>query len=143
MGPLQILLHSNPLQQPGLTLAQRLLLYEACGFYWLAIPTVVIMLLPIVFLFTAVGPFRCEALWEFSTAFVLSFGMNRLMVSIGTGIMCDCAYLLGVVLHWQCRARRLQGDAWCQCVCLGDMCGHAQILMHDPTGCYLAALCCQ
>jgi hypothetical protein len=91
MGALQILMRTNPLQMPGLTIAQRLLFFEACAFYWLAIPTVIMMILPIVYIFTAIGPFRCEALWEFSITFILSFGSNRMMVRTVASIMTSLA----------------------------------------------------
>jgi hypothetical protein len=81
-GAMQILFRSNPLQMPGLSLGQRLIFFEACAFYWLAIPTVILTIMPIVYLFAAIGPFRCEALWEFGIAFIFSFGCNRAMVGI-------------------------------------------------------------
>jgi hypothetical protein len=80
MGALQILFRSNPMALPGLTLPQRLLFFEACFFQWLALPTVVLALLPVQYVFTAAAPVRCAALWEFTIAFLVFFGCNRAMV---------------------------------------------------------------
>jgi cellulose synthase/poly-beta-1,6-N-acetylglucosamine synthase-like glycosyltransferase len=56
MGALQILYRSNPLAQPGLTLAQRWLFFEAAAYHYLAIPTVMFSLLPLAYLVLDVAP---------------------------------------------------------------------------------------
>jgi len=53
--PLQILLRDNPLTRPGLTLAQSLLFWEAAAQYFLAVPTVMMSALPIIYIFTGVS----------------------------------------------------------------------------------------
>ncbi len=80
MGALQILFRTNPMSLPGLTLSQRLLFFEACFFHWLALPTVVLAILPVQYIFTHVAPLTCPNLWEFTLAFLVFFGCNRAMV---------------------------------------------------------------
>jgi hypothetical protein len=52
---LQILLANNPLARPGLTLVQSLLFWEAAVHHFLAIPTVLLGLLPVLYMFTEVS----------------------------------------------------------------------------------------
>jgi hypothetical protein len=52
---LQILLSNNPLTRTGLTLAQALLFWEAAVHHFLAVPTVLLSLLPLVYMFTEVS----------------------------------------------------------------------------------------
>lgn len=51
---LQILLSDNPLTRPGLTLVQALLFWEAAVHHFLALPTVLLSLLPLIYMFTEV-----------------------------------------------------------------------------------------
>lgn len=63
MGALQILMRSNPLAVPGLTLRQSLLFFESCTYPFLAITMVITSLVPIPFLFVGVSPLQCNSLW--------------------------------------------------------------------------------
>lgn len=52
---LQILMRDNPLVHPGLTLVQSLLFWEAAAHHFVAIPTILLTVLPVIFMFTEVG----------------------------------------------------------------------------------------
>ena len=81
MGSLQILQHSNPLAMPGLTLAQRLLFFDSAAHYYLAVPTALLALLPLLFLFLQIGPMAVGMMWEFVAVFLAFYATNRAMVS--------------------------------------------------------------
>ena len=69
MGALQILLRDNPLKAPGLTWVQGLLFWEAAAYHFLAIITIVLALVPVVYVFSGVAPLIAPRMWEFSAAF--------------------------------------------------------------------------
>jgi hypothetical protein len=52
---LQILMRDNPLTRPGLTLVQSLLFWESAAHHFLALPTIMMSALPIIYVFTKVG----------------------------------------------------------------------------------------
>jgi hypothetical protein len=52
---LQILMRDNPLTRPGLTLVQSLLFWESAAHHFLALPTIMMSALPIIYMFTQVG----------------------------------------------------------------------------------------
>lgn len=51
---LQILVRANPLTRPGLTFVQSLLFWESAAHHFLALPTILMSLLPIIYMFTEV-----------------------------------------------------------------------------------------
>ncbi|WIA40977.1 hypothetical protein OEZ86_004623 [Tetradesmus obliquus] len=80
MGTVQILLSDNPLTRPGLTLVQALLFWEAAVHHFLSLPTVLLSLLPLIYMFTEVAPVSALHLWEFSALFCSYYLANRLMM---------------------------------------------------------------
>jgi cellulose synthase (UDP-forming) len=52
---LQILIRDNPLTRPGLTLVQSLLFWEAGAHHFLSLPTILMTVLPIIYMFTEVS----------------------------------------------------------------------------------------
>lgn len=62
MGALQILLKDNPLCKPGLTVSQSLLFFEAAAYHFLAIPTLLFLILPFIFVFFGIAPITT---WNF------------------------------------------------------------------------------
>ncbi|WIA20656.1 hypothetical protein OEZ85_005032 [Tetradesmus obliquus] len=80
MGTVQILLSDNPLTRPGLTLVQALLFWEAAVHHFLALPTVLLSLLPLIYMFTEVAPVSALHLWEFCALFCSYYLANRFMM---------------------------------------------------------------
>lgn len=54
MGALQILMRDNPLKRPGLSFAQSLLFWEAAAHHFLAVTTMLLGFLPVIYVFTEV-----------------------------------------------------------------------------------------
>ncbi|KAL4527944.1 hypothetical protein Ndes2526B_g07735 [Nannochloris sp. 'desiccata'] len=82
MGALQILFKDNPLKIPGLTFVQSVLFFEAAAYHFLALPTLLLCLVPFTFIFFAIAPVTVFSIWEFSIAFGTSFFFNRLTMWI-------------------------------------------------------------
>lgn len=80
MGALQILMKDNPLRLVGLTNVQSLLFFEAAAHHYLAITTVFMAVVPIIYLFTQVSPMICAHLWEFTLVFGSWYLSNRCMM---------------------------------------------------------------
>ncbi|KAL4522921.1 hypothetical protein Ndes2526B_g07741 [Nannochloris sp. 'desiccata'] len=78
MGALQILFKDNPLSKPGLTVAQSLLMFEAGAYHFLAISSLILCIVPFLFIFADIPPITAWRLWEFALAFGSSYFMNRL-----------------------------------------------------------------
>ncbi len=82
MGAMQILFKDNPLKKTGLTFVQSILFYEAAAYHFLAIPTVILCMVPFVFIFATIAPVTVFHIWEFSLAFGTYFFFNRLTMWI-------------------------------------------------------------
>ena len=78
MGALQILFTDNPLCKPGLTISQSLLFFEAAAYHFLAIPTIIFCLIPLLCIFLSFPPIAAWKLWEFAASFGVFFFLNRL-----------------------------------------------------------------
>eukprot|EP00271_Cylindrocystis_brebissonii_P008042 TRINITY_DN22077_c0_g1_i1.p1 TRINITY_DN22077_c0_g1~~TRINITY_DN22077_c0_g1_i1.p1 ORF type:complete len:1726 (+),score=392.82 TRINITY_DN22077_c0_g1_i1:475-5652(+) len=79
MGSLQILCRSNPLFKPELTVPQSLLFFQSAFQYCLSLPTVVVTLAPVLYLFLQVGPISARV-YEFCLFFAVYYGCNRVML---------------------------------------------------------------
>lgn len=62
---MQILLADNPLTRPGLTIVQSLLFWEAAVHHFLAIPTVLLSFLPVIYMFTEVRACTHACMYKF------------------------------------------------------------------------------
>ena len=82
MGALQILFIDNPLCKPGLTVAQSLLFFEAAAYHFLAIPTIILTIVPFLFVFLELAPIVAFKFWEFAAAFGTFFVFNRLAIYV-------------------------------------------------------------
>jgi cellulose synthase (UDP-forming) len=77
MGALQILFKDNPLKKPGLTFVQSVLFFEAAAYHFLALPTVLLCMVPFTFIYLLIAPVTVFKIWEFSIAFGTYFIFNR------------------------------------------------------------------
>jgi hypothetical protein len=59
----------NPIYKPGLTWAAALNFFEAGAYHILAIPTIIMALVPLFYIFTGISPLVCDQLWEFAAVF--------------------------------------------------------------------------
>jgi cellulose synthase (UDP-forming) len=80
MGALQIIFKDNPLSKPGLTAVQSLLMFEAGAYHFLAISSLVLCIVPFLFIFADLPPLTAWRLWEFALAFGCFYFMNRLTI---------------------------------------------------------------
>lgn len=69
IGAIQILMRDNPLKRPGLTLVQALLFWESAAHHFLAVTTMLLGLLPVVYIFVEVQ--RVSTLQEQSLAHLI------------------------------------------------------------------------
>jgi len=76
-GALQILARDNPLSRRGLAFAQRLLYFDASAYALQSFSTLVLVLVPLVFLFTGVTPFAVREMWELLAGFGLFYVAQR------------------------------------------------------------------
>ena len=76
-GALQILARDNPLTRRGLVFAQRLLYFDASAYALQSPTTLVLILVPLVFLFTGVTPFAVREMWELLVGFGLFYVAQR------------------------------------------------------------------
>jgi hypothetical protein len=65
----QILARRNPLAMAGLGFKQRLLYFDSCAYSLTAPATIMLMAVPVIFLFTHTSPFSIPRLWELCVAF--------------------------------------------------------------------------
>ncbi|GAQ89401.1 cellulose synthase catalytic subunit [Klebsormidium nitens] len=79
MGSLQILCLDNPLLNGGLTIPQSLLFFQSCIQYTLALPTLLMALVPILFLFSGISPIHAKV-HEFLVFFIGYYLANRIML---------------------------------------------------------------
>ena len=77
MGSLQIMFQDLPLLKPGLSFAQRAVLFQSQFQYVVAIPLVVIVIGPLLYLFAGVTPISLQNGIEFLVLFVLYYWLNR------------------------------------------------------------------
>lgn len=82
MGGLQILFNDNPLKKLGLNFYQSVLFYEATAFHLLAFGTILMALVPIVYVFSMISPLVSEQLWEFSIVFGIWYLFNRITMFV-------------------------------------------------------------
>ncbi|KAI8106252.1 hypothetical protein M9435_000798 [Picochlorum sp. BPE23] len=82
IGALQIFYTSNPLQVPGLTLAQRFLFFESCSHYFLSFSTLIMCIAPLVYVFSEYSPLVVDQLWELCLVFGFYYLMNRVTMWI-------------------------------------------------------------
>ena len=87
MGALQILFKDNPLCKPGLTIAQSLLFFEAAAYHFLAISTIILTIVPFLFVFLELAPIVAFSFWEFAAAFGTYFVLNRLTMYVVSRII--------------------------------------------------------
>ena len=76
-GALQILARANPLSRRGLGLVQRLLYFDASAYALQSPTTLVLILVPLIFLFTGVTPFAVRDMWELLVGFGLFYVAQR------------------------------------------------------------------
>lgn len=81
-GALQILVRANPLSRPGLGFVQRLLYFDASAYALQSPATLVLILVPLVFLFTGITPFAVREMWELLIAFGLFYVAQRIALWI-------------------------------------------------------------
>lgn len=79
MGSLQILCRDNPLFKPALSASQSLLFFQSAFQYCLALPTLVISLAPVLYLYLEVGPISARV-QEFCCFFAAYYAANRVML---------------------------------------------------------------
>jgi hypothetical protein len=65
----QILSRRNPLAMGGMGWKQRLLYFDSCAYSVTAPANVLLMLVPLIFMFTSASPFKIPRLWELCLAF--------------------------------------------------------------------------
>ena len=80
MGALQILYRDNPLRKRGLTLPQSLLFFEIGAHHYLAIGTLFMTIVPVLYVYVQASPLTVRYLWEFCIVFAVFFISNRLMI---------------------------------------------------------------
>ncbi len=80
IGSLQIMFQDPPLVKPGLSLSQRIVLFQSQFQYLLAIPLIVIILAPLLYLFFYISPISLENGIEFLVLFVSYYWLNRWML---------------------------------------------------------------
>ncbi len=80
MGALQIIFKDNPLSKPGLTIAQSLLMFEAGAYHFLAISSIILCIVPFLFIFADIPPITAFRFWEFALAFGCFYFVNRLTI---------------------------------------------------------------
>ena len=78
-GSLQILARDNPLYKPGLTAAQRTLYFHSAAQYLLSLPTLMLAVLPLIYLFFGIAPIHANLL-EFLVAFLCYYALNRILL---------------------------------------------------------------
>ncbi len=108
IGSLQILARDNPLAIPGLTFPQRLLFFESAAHHWLALPTLLMSLLPLAYLAAQVSVMQVEQMWEFVAAFGCYYGSNRAMVG---GLWCPAEQQAGCVCQGSGTCQQLAGHS--------------------------------
>lgn len=80
VGAMQILYRDNPLRKAGLTMAQSFLFFEIGAHHYLAIGTVFLAIVPLLYPYLEISPVTVGNLWEFCIAFGVFFSINRLMM---------------------------------------------------------------
>jgi cellulose synthase/poly-beta-1,6-N-acetylglucosamine synthase-like glycosyltransferase len=81
MGALQMLFNPNSYGQYGLTYAQNLIFFDFLTYHFLAIPTVVMYIIPFIFIVFQIPPIQIANIWVFCVAFTTFFGKFQLSLS--------------------------------------------------------------
>lgn len=131
MGTLQILLRDNPLTRPGLTFVQSLLFWEAAVHHYLAITTVMLSLLPIVYIFTGVGqshePLACVTArlkWH-------EIAQEHPDRNMAQGLLCNI--LCNILCHtWLCGCGQADQAALSKC-CIDHSTQSTRAVVHIAT----------
>ena len=77
MGSLQIMIRDPPLLKPGLSFAQRAVLFQSQFQYLLSVPLLVIVTGPLLYLYAGITPISLRNGAEFLALFVLYYWLNR------------------------------------------------------------------
>lgn len=80
MGALQILIRQNPLAKGGMGANQRMLYFDSVSYPLTAPATVMLSMVPIIFLFSGTTPFAIPRLWELALAFGVTYVLIQAMM---------------------------------------------------------------